>query len=114
MFVIDDDNNITITRGDTAIITVDITDDEGNPYVLSGTEYLLFTVKKLYTQTPALIKKISTDGNIQLDSSDTDTLSFGTYKFDVVLISELRGIDTFIYERDFTIAEEVHNLAEEV
>ena len=113
MLHIDENMNISITRGDTAEFIVDIYDEEGNPYTLDpATEKIVFTVKRLYTQTPALIQKESNTNNFYLISSDTDNLSFGSYKYDIVLISESLGVDTFIYEKDFNICEEVHNLEE--
>ena len=111
MLHIDESDHIFLTRGDTADIEVSIYDENGDPYTLDpATEKIVFTVKRIYTQQYPVIEIVSTTNSFHFSSDMTDTLSFGDYKYDIVLISDSRGVDTFIFEKDFTICEEVHNL----
>ena len=55
------------------------------------------------------VEKVLTSKQLVLDSADTDALTFGTYKYDMVLISG-SDVSTFICFKDFIVGEEVHNL----
>ena len=109
MIVIDTSNNILLTRGDTATINISIKDDTGAEYELQEGDQIIFSVKRLSSQASVLIEKVLTTKQLVLDTDDTDTLSFGKYKYDMVLISGSE-VSTFICFKDFIIGEEVHNL----
>ena len=109
MIEIDASNNIKITRGDTATIDISIIDEEGEEYTLREGDQIIFSVKRLSSQASVLIEKVLTNKQLVLDTDDTDALSFGKYKYDMVLISESE-VSTFICFKDFIIEEEVHNL----
>ena len=110
MVVIDTSNNILITRGDTATIDISIKDEVGQEYSLQTGDKLLFSVKKLPIASNPVIEKILTTKQLVLSSDDTDSLSFGVYKYDITLITALGDVCTFINYCDFIVGEEVHNL----
>lgn len=109
MIVIDTSNNILITRGDTAVIDISIKDENGEEYTLQEGDQIIFSVKRIATQPDVIIEKVLTSKQLILDSADTDALTFGTYKYDMVLISG-SDVSTFICFKDFIVGEEVHNL----
>lgn len=110
MLRIDEENNIYLTRGDTAIIDVEITDADGKPYNMTPTDKLIFTVRRLYDKGEEIIRKEVAVPVITLITNDTKYLTFGKYKFDIYLYNSITHIlDTFIAEKTFEIAEEVHD-----
>lgn len=109
MIVIDTDNNMLITRGDTATIDISIKDDNDQEYALQPDDKIIFSVKRLASQPDVVIEKTLTAKQLILDSEDTDSLTFGTYKYDMVLITAT-DVCTFICFKDFIVGEEVHNL----
>jgi hypothetical protein len=88
---------ITVTRGRSETIRVIVPDANGNPYVMSEGETLLFGVKKADASGDLLILKTvteCTDGvaTFQLIPEDTIDLEYGRYAYDVSLKS---GVDLF-------------------
>ena len=96
MVVIDTSNNILITRGDTATIDISIKDETGQEYNLQTGDVLLFSVKRLPIASNPVIEKTFTNKQLILSSADTDSLSFGTYKYDITLITASGEVCTFI------------------
>lgn len=110
MLYIDQNDNIKLTRGDTAIIDIDITDADGEPYIMRNFDRLIFTVKRMYNDSAEVIRKELQTPVLTLVSNDTKNLSFGKYRFDIYIYnSETHNLDTFIYEKIFEVAEEVHD-----
>ena len=110
MVVIDTSNNILITRGDTATIDISIKDETGQEYTLQAGDVLLFSVKRLPIASNPVIEKSFTNKQLILTSAVTDSLSFGTYKYDITLITAAGDVCTFINYCNFIVGEEVHNL----
>ena len=108
MVVIDTDNNMLITRGDTATIDISIKDDNDQEYALQPGDKIIFSVKKIATQSIILLQKELTTKQLVLDSADTSGYSFGTYKYDMTLVTASE-VCTFICFKDFIIGEEVHS-----
>lgn len=110
MLKIDDDNNIYLTRGDTATLDVYITDEDGVSYVMAADDRLIFSVRRLAGKGEVLISKVVSSPTIYLDTDDTKVLSFGKYKYDIFLFNETsEKLDTFIADRIFELGEEVHD-----
>ena len=100
MLKIDDDNNIYLTRGDTATLDVYITDEDGVSYVMAADDRLIFSVRRLAGKGEVLITKVVSSPTIYLDTDDTKVLSFGKYKYDIFLYNETsEKLDTFIADR---------------
>ena len=114
-------NAITMTRGDTLRVKVDIfrtVGEEKIPYIPTGNDAIRFAVKHPtmnatrteYTdQNPLITKVIPTDTLIlTLFPADTKPLGFGEYVYDIELTMEDGTVDTFISEAKFTLSPEVH------
>lgn len=96
---------ITINRGDTAFLTVNVRDREGNPYELQATDALWFAVKRKITDTSYAIAPKKLNGNVlELMSEDTIHLDFATYVYDIQLINGKGYTSTIIQPSDFIVA----------
>ena len=79
-------NTIVLTRGDTLITTLNITDADGNEYIPDPSDKIRFALKEDFDDDlPILYKEISTDTmELRLDSSDTKKLKqSATYVYDI-------------------------------
>ena len=106
MFDIYGDNNIRITRGDTAYITLEVTRD-GEPYDFSNDQVKL-TVKKDTETKWVVFQKTFNGPTITIEPSDTAGLDYQSLKYDVQIITTSGEVFTVIEPRDFTITEEVN------
>ena len=100
-------NTITLTRGDTAILRLDITDDKGNPYKLTDSDVVIFTLKRSVMERDVIFQKSMVDGKIIIHPQDTAHLEYGQYVYDVELTKENGFVATVIPPHRFVIAEEV-------
>lgn len=103
-----DGTNIYLTRGDDLILSVDIFNPDETPYVVQPTDQFAFNLKKtadLWSE-PLITLTNTGDCSFQFTPATTKYLSFGTYKYDI-LINNANGVDTFI-SGEFEIGEEVH------
>ena len=106
MLYIDEDNNITLTRGDSATIELSIK-DEGASYDYSN-DLVQLTVKRNTVTEEVVFQKTFSTGVIVITPADTAELKYTDLKFDVQLINDQGGVYTVIPPRKFTIAEEVN------
>ena len=100
--------SVSITRGDSAKITVDLKDEmTKETYTLKPEDELVFTVKKDYRDN-APVFQLESDGNgmFTILPSTTSALDFGRYDYDVQLTTSEGDVYTVIVS-DFTITEEV-------
>ena len=99
----------TLTRGDTFMAQVSITDSNVDPYVPSEGDSVRFAMKAKYTdEDTLLVKDIPIDTlKLVLDPEDTKDLAFGTYVYDVQLTKASGEVDTFITTSKIKITEEV-------
>lgn len=110
MLRIDEENNIYLTRGDTADFDIELTDEDGQPYTMGADEIIIFSLRRLYDKGLILVQKQSSTPAFSLSTADTKDLSFGKYKYDIYLYNQVSyKLDTFIADRDFEIGEEVHD-----
>lgn len=110
MLKIDENNNITLTRGDSATIELTIK-DEGLSYDFTS-DLVQLTVKRNTVTEDIIFQKTFSSGVIVINPADTADLKYTDLKFDVQLINEHGGVYTVIPPRRFTIAEEVNFNAE--
>lgn len=99
-------NNISIIRGDSATITLSITDANGDPYVILPTDSVTMMVR----QTPnseVVMSKTFTDATLSIAPADTSSLPCGNYVYDVQLVHEDGWTDTIIPVHQFNILQEV-------
>ena len=100
-------NVIAITRGDTGIFTLNITDAQGNPYDYSHDE-VLFTVKRNIDTTEKIMQKTVEYGQVVIiQPVDTATLPYGTYVYDVQVTTAGGVVDTVITPSRFLVKAEV-------
>lgn len=106
MFRIDDSNVITLTRGDTCAFDVEIKTDSGATYTPQEGDVITFTVKKDTKTADIIIQK--TGSTIVLNPTDTRSLKYGSYLYDVTLTTISEAVYTIITPTEFIIAEEVN------
>lgn len=79
-------NKICMTKGDSAYFEVNVLYANDEPYVITDSDNLTFSVKrKLSDDVYALQKIVSGTNLISLEPSDTADLSEGRYYYDVQL-----------------------------
>lgn len=101
---------ITLTRGDSFVADISITDQDGQPYIPVEGDAIRFAMKTSYEDvSPLLVKNIPIDTmKLILDPLDTKDLNFGKYVYDIELTKENGEVDTFITKAVMKITEEVH------
>jgi len=109
-------NRISITRGDSAQITLTIRDRvTGQPFIPGPDDRLTFTVKReLSDEAPVVVKTLDNgivrreqDCLLLLAPVDTARLPFGTYRYDVELVLASGHTDTVIPPSPFLVTGEV-------
>ena len=100
---------ISLTRGDTLKVKVSMVKPNGSEYIPAGSDSIRFALKKHYSDPQVLIMKtIPNDSRILwLEPSDTKTLEFGSYVYDIQLTHADGDVDTFIDRATFELTEEV-------
>lgn len=102
--------NITMTRGDTARIKIDIISNNGEPYIPVEGEHIRFAAKKTYAdEQPCILKDIPFDTcELHLAPEDTKGLEQPcTLVYDIEIKMLDGTIDTFI-KGTLNIEEEVY------
>lgn len=109
-FVIDDNKNIVLTRGDSALFSVTLKMD-GQVYEMQEGDRIDFGVKSDYEDLECCIYKTSSENPavFELTPEDTGVLDFGNYKYDVQFVAANGFTYTFIAKRRFKVDKEVTN-----
>lgn len=104
-------STITMTRGDTLNVRLEICYADGTPYVVRAGDVVRFALKQRYTDEEALIsREIPHDTmTLRLEASETKQLRAGwaPYVYDVQITMEDGTVDTFIDRAKFIVTEEV-------
>ena len=102
-------NTIKLTRGDTAYLSVPITNITlGERYEIAENDILEFTVKKYASDGPSLIyKKIIGRNTFHIYPEDTKDLPFGKYEYDIQLTTAKGDVYTVIDVSAFEVLKEV-------
>ena len=101
---------ISLTRGDTLRVTIDIFNPDGTVYEPITGDSIRFALKKAYRDSnPLIYKDISTaDRILYISPEDTKTLKQPSeYVYDIQMTHANGDIDTFIANAKFRITEEV-------
>jgi len=109
MLDIDRNQNITLTRGDTAYI--DVTEFRNN----DGESYTLIDGDKVYFRlgtNPPIEKELTLDlinnkAVLHLVPADTENLPYSIFKFEVEVVTSVGDHYTCVADRNFTIGKEV-------
>jgi len=105
-----DGNNITLTRGDTLYVQINLTKD-GEPYVPQEGDTIRFAMKKTYKDPDSEVlinKQVPIDTLIlTIDPDDTKELTMSrSYVYDLELTTSIGEVYTFIAGK-FKLTEEV-------
>lgn len=100
-------NNLYMTKGDTAKFPLRITYMDDSDYVVEKDDKIIFTVKKKSTDSAVVIQKEITNGELILVSGNTKNLSCGRYCYDVQLTKPDGTVITIIPPHIFKLCEEV-------
>lgn len=100
MISIDNENNITMTRSDSLLATVQI-EKNGEEYIPQEGDYIRFALSRGYKGQSGyqlyIDKQIPNDTLLlELTPEDTSALDYGTYKYDIELTYADGRVDTFI------------------
>lgn len=108
MLEILDDQEIHLTRGDTARLKAHLNNTVTNaPYEVQIDDVITFTVKKNYDDEPLIEKKCVGAANFHIKPEDTRSLEFGRYKYDVQVTTSDGDNYTPIADKVFVITKEV-------
>lgn len=97
-------NKVYLVRGDSGAITVTVLNADGSTRVIQPDDEILMTVRTTPT-SEILFQK--TGPEIVIEPTDTASLAFGTYCYDVQITLADRTVDTVIPKNDFIVLEEV-------
>lgn len=109
MLNIGSDGVIKLTRGDTARLTVSITNEtDSSEYVMQDGDTLTLTVKKdVNDAEPSFQKVLNRTNTFHIEPKDTAQLQFGRYKYDVQLTTAGGDVYTVIAPNSFDILQGV-------
>lgn len=109
MLKVTSNGDISLTRGDTAWLTVPLTlEDSGEPYEMQEADTLTLSVKKTVKDTEFAFQKVAVGSNtFHIRPNDTADLEFGKYKYDVQLDTESGDVFTVIDTSTFEVLTEV-------
>lgn len=101
---------ITMTRGDTLSVKVNIFNSDQTEYEVKDEDIIRFALKKKYKDPEPLIIKVLDHDTLllQLDPEDTENLDYGDYVYDIEITMEDGTVDTFIAEATLTLTKEVY------
>ena len=104
-------STITVTRGDTLEVVLEISYADGRPYDVKAGDVIRFALKQKYTdREPILLKEIPHDTMLlRLEAAETKLLTAGwaPYVYDIQITMEDGTVDTFIVRAKFIVTEEV-------
>ena len=96
-------NDIHLTKGDSAYLNVEITNDDGTPYAIKEGDSLTITVKAT-NGTKILSKTVKAYESIIIEPKDNADVGVGRYKYDIQLNTE-NQVYTIIPVSSFFIEE---------
>lgn len=108
-------NKIYLTRGDSADISVNLTDIEGEPYEIQPGDVVYFRMKQRATKEPSqiLVEKTAHISEneiiVSLDEADTKELPFGKYHYEIELVTANNKHYTVIVDTEFEVGKEIEN-----
>jgi len=98
-------NCIQLTRGDSATLTVNLTNADGTPYEMAAGDVLELTVKKDANDPEAAISLTASDSTFAFLPETTEGMAFGAYRYDIQLT---HGSEVYTpVVSTFTLTEEV-------
>lgn len=111
MLRIDENNNIYLTKGDTAVIDITLTYDD-EPWIMQAGDSISFALKRNVNFNYTVFSREYDEPAISLYTADTNALSFGEYDYSLTYNHSDRTIDTFLTGK-FYITETSEGSADE-
>ena len=99
--------DIKLTRGDNATLAVDLKNADGSTYTLQANDKLYLSVSQGGKSTPLLQIIADNEGIFRFVPSDTKSMNFGKYRYDIQLTMADGEIYTVIPVSIFEILEEI-------
>lgn len=101
---------ISLTRGDTLQIQLNIKDASGEDYTPDAGDVIRFALKEDYSDKEPLILKTIDNNTLQftLVPEDTELLPIGSYRYDIEITTAGGVVDTFIPRAVFNLLHEVY------
>lgn len=100
--------NISLTRGDSATLSVDLKTQDGEAYALDEGDTLVLTVKRSPNDEEIVLQLYADgEGVFTFLPSATEGLAFGNYRYDIQLTTSAGEVYTVIPVSGFTLLEEV-------
>lgn len=106
MLFVDEDNNIKLTRGDSAVLTLTV--KRGDDDYDYSDDLTQFTVKRNTVTEDIIFQKTFTGTSIIIDPNDTKDLYYEDLVYDVQLITPSNEVHTVIEPRNFILTQEVN------
>ena len=98
---------VKLTRGDTLITQVSISNADGTPYEMQEGDSLRFKMTDIPGGVALIVKEIPSDTlTLRIDPSDTNVLPFGEYFFDLQLTYANGNVETILAEGQFDVTAE--------
>lgn len=94
-----ENSDISLTRGDTLALKIDILDENGEPYIPAPSDIIRFALKRRYKDKECLINKVIPNSSLvlQIEPEETKPLAFNKeYVYDIQLTTAGGVVDTFI------------------
>lgn len=108
MLYIDEDQNITLTRGDTGFFNISLKDKDGKAYTPQVGDSLRFALGKSWGKDTIFTKPIPLDTCVlEIEPEDTKNLEFKKYKYDVEFTDAAGHVSTVILG-EFIVDKEVY------
>lgn len=101
-------NDISLTRGNTAVIDVNIFKDD-EPYILQEGEKIVFNLKRSCDFNSVVLSKESEKNSFIFSPIDTAPLGLGTYDYSITYQGNGGEIDTFIIGKFIIMCEVSEN-----
>lgn len=111
-------NEIKLTRGDSLSVKIDLYNSAGEVYTPEEGDRIRFALKRsdirndrkgFKDEDPLIEKSIPIDTlTLELAPTDTKSLAFITYAYDIEMTFANGRVDTFVQNAKFTIMPEVH------
>ena len=104
-------NSIYLTRGDSAFISITLMDNKGRIYEWQEGDCMYFRVKQSAMALSILLEKVVVYNSAMFEFvvSDTAGLDFGTYRYEVELVTATGQHYTVIENAVFEVGPELEN-----
>lgn len=108
MLIVNSDNSIELTRGDTARLVIPLELVDGEEYSMQPDDVLTLSLKRRKSDAECALQKVVTGINeFHIEPKDTKRLDFFRYKYDVQLTTAAGDNYTVVPYNTFTITPEV-------